>query len=379
MNATSPPEHAVKRVAIIAPSERSLLNLRSSLMSELFGRRHQVLCFAPDISAQGGEALAAMGADYADLQYKPDSFALFKERAAIANAADILSDWNATTVLAYGRRSMPFGVSAARRARVKRIVALLNVLPQNDRHAPLDEEYAHPRLAATLKNAHAVVCHNNDDAVYLRSNGLVREDCTPVVVPGAGVNLEHYANVDLPPLGNGLVFAMIATLEASRGVLTYCDGAARLRARAPQARFLLAGHPGSGDDAITAAMLRRYDGTVEFVGEVADPLTVLSRCHVFVYPSRVEGMPRAVLEALAASRPIITTDAPGCRETVDERVNGILVPPGSVDELVLAIESLLRRPDLIPAMARASRLKAERRFDERAVNGTLCEALGLDS
>jgi glycosyltransferase involved in cell wall biosynthesis len=119
------------------------------------------------------------------------------------------------------------------------------------------------------------------------------------------------------------------------------------------------------------------DGVVEYLGAVDDVRPLFARTHVFVYPSPREGMPRQVLEAMAAGRPIITTNAPGCRDTVDERVNGCLAAPGDADGLTAAIESFLKRPDLIPAMSRASRLKAERRFDVREVNRTVLDALGL--
>jgi glycosyltransferase involved in cell wall biosynthesis len=98
---------------------------------------------------------------------------------------------------------------------------------------------------------------------------------------------------------------------------------------------------------------------------------------VFVYPSHVEGMPLAVLEALATGRPVITTDTPGCRETVDEKVSGCLVPPGDSEALMRAMRSFLKRPDLIPSLSRAARLKAERRFDSTDVNRTVESVLGL--
>ncbi len=128
---------------------------------------------------------------------------------------------------------------------------------------------------------------------------------------------------------------------------------------------------------VTLDAIGANDGTIEYLGVLDDVRPAIGRAHVYVYPSRAEGMPRSVLEALAAGRPVITTNSPGCRETVDERVNGCLVPPGDAAALAEAMESFLKRPDLIPAMARASRIKAERRFDAREVNKVLLEVLGL--
>jgi glycosyltransferase involved in cell wall biosynthesis len=89
-------------------------------------------------------------------------------------------------------------------------------------------------------------------------------------------------------------------------------------------------------------------------------------------------MPRPLLQALTAGRPIVTTNIPGCRDTVDERVNGCFVAPRDADALADAMESYLKRPDLIPAMARASRAKAERFATAASVKRTMLELLRLE-
>ncbi len=88
-------------------------------------------------------------------------------------------------------------------------------------------------------------------------------------------------------------------------------------------------------------------------------------------------MPRAVLEALATGRPVITTTAPGCVETVDEKVSGCLVAPADTAALATAMESYLANPDQVAAGSRAARLKAERRFDAKHVNASMTRILGL--
>ena len=181
----------------------------------------------------------------------------------------------------------------------------------------------------------------------------------------------------LPPVNNGLVFLMIARLDEAKGVRDYCEAARIAKAKAPNATFQLAGTPGTAKTAISGDAIKSYADCVTYVGELDDVRTALGKCHVYVYPSHAEGMPRSVLEALAAGRPIITTNVPGCRDTVDERINGCLVPPADVPGLAIGMESFLKRPDLIPSLARASRAKAERRFDVTAVNRTLLGVLGL--
>jgi glycosyltransferase involved in cell wall biosynthesis len=171
---------------------------------------------------------------------------------------------------------------------------------------------------------------------------------------------------------------MIAPLDRRKGVVEYCKAAREVRARAPNTRFLLAGAAGEGPLAVAAHELEALGAAVEYLGPADDIGALLAKSHIFVYPSHAEGMPQPVLEAMAAGRPIITTDVVGCRDTVDERVNGCLVKAGDAPALAAAMESFLKRPDLIAPIARASRAKAERFCGIEAVNGPLLTALGLE-
>jgi glycosyltransferase involved in cell wall biosynthesis len=128
---------------------------------------------------------------------------------------------------------------------------------------------------------------------------------------------------------------------------------------------------------VTLEAIGAAGGPLEYLGSLEDVREALASCHVFVYPSHAEGMPLAVLEALATGRPVITTDAAGCRETVDDMVSGCLVPAGDTRALTVAMETFLKRPDIIAATGRAARLKAERRFNRANVNRMLLEVLGL--
>ncbi len=155
---------------------------------------------------------------------------------------------------------------------------------------------------------------------------------------------------------------MLARLERSRGVMDYAEAAARLKRDAPGARFLLAGPPGRGADAVTPGSLKSFGDALEVLGVQDDVRPTLAGCHVFVYPSHVEGMPPAVLEALATGRPVITTDTPGCRDTVDEMVSGCLVPAGNAGALARAMGSFLKRPDLMPSLSRAAQAQGGAAF-----------------
>ena len=101
------------------------------------------------------------------------------------------------------------------------------------------------------------------------------------------------------------------------------------------------------------------------------------KCSVFVLPSYREGVPRSTQEAMALAKPIITTDAPGCRETVEAGINGFIIPVGDANKLIEAMERFIKNPNLIETMGENSRMIAERKFDSTLVNKKLFELTGL--
>ena len=362
---------ALRRIAIVGPSGASLRRLRGGLLAALVARRHAVMCLAPSFEAGDAMALDALGVGRQIIPPPPPGFLVFPERAAVARLAEVFAEWRPHTVLAYGSDQALQTVKAARKARVERIVALITSLPLSG------DGRGFKIVTRTLELSDSAVFHNADDPKTLKRRGVLPGDVPFVVVPGAGVDLSHHAVQPLPPLGEGLVFLMIARLDKAKGVIDFCEAARAVKSRAPSARFHLAGAPGTGKSGLTVAMIDAYRDCVTYLGPLDDVRPALGACHVYVYPSHAEGMPRSVLEAMAAGRPIITTSISGCRDTVDERVNGCLVPPSDPAALATAMESFLKRPDLIPPIARASRAKAERRFDERPVHATLLEVFGL--
>ena len=119
------------------------------------------------------------------------------------------------------------------------------------------------------------------------------------------------------------------------------------------------------------------EGSLEFLGRLDDVRPAIAACTVYVLPSYREGTPRTVLEAMAMGRPVITTDAPGCRETVVNGENGYLVDVQSVEALVGAMESFIDNPDLAAAMGLRSRQIVEDKYDVHKVNAVMLREMGI--
>jgi glycosyltransferase involved in cell wall biosynthesis len=116
---------------------------------------------------------------------------------------------------------------------------------------------------------------------------------------------------------------------------------------------------------------------IENLGRLEDVRPALAACSVFVLPSYREGMPMAILEAMATGRAVVTTDVPGCRETIVDGESGTLVPPGAPAALAVALEQFLEDRTLAARMGQAARARAEREFDSRTINARVLQALGL--
>jgi glycosyltransferase involved in cell wall biosynthesis len=168
-------------------------------------------------------------------------------------------------------------------------------------------------------------------------------------------------------------------LLCEKGLREYAQAARLVKQRFPNAVFRLVGPPDTSPDGIPLAEVRVWQaqGWVEYLGETKDVRPFLSDCHIFVLPSYHEGMPRTVLEAMAVGRPILTTDVPGCRETVVPGENGYLVPRSDAKALAERITWFIENRVKWACMGQASRRMAVERFDVHKINAEMLRIMGL--
>jgi len=149
--------------------------------------------------------------------------------------------------------------------------------------------------------------------------------------------------------------------------------------RYPEARFYLVGPYEDDDRTINREVFERAlaERVIEYIGPVEDVRPYITKSRVFVLPSYYEGTPRTVLEAMAMGRPIITTDAPGCRETVEDGVNGFKVPVKNTDELIKKMLWMIVHPAETQQMGTKSRQMCEQRYDVKEVNKKIIAKLAI--
>ncbi|WP_417215148.1 glycosyltransferase family 4 protein [Alcanivorax sp.] len=227
-----------------------------------------------------------------------------------------------------------------------------------------------------LTRTERVFFQNPDDESLFRDLRLLADKVPSQVVNGSGVDVSEYQVVSLP---DKPCFLLIARLLGDKGVREYAAAAMEVKTRYPDSRFLLVGWIDENPDAIDQEELDSWieSGCIEYLGKLADVRPAIADSSIYVLPSYREGTPRTVLEAMSMGRAVITTDAPGCRETVDAGVNGLLVPVKDVSALVAAMLELVKDPERIIRMGQASRDIAEKKYDVHKVNEMMLRGMGI--
>ena len=219
--------------------------------------------------------------------------------------------------------------------------------------------FAHPNQC--------VIVQNEEDSKLLVKWGALKPKKIHLI-HGSGVNLDIFKNFDEPCGIPTVCFA--ARLLQEKGVYDFVIAAGLLRSRGVRARFWLAGN----QDLENPSGLKNKDlkqihkkGNVEILGYQKDIVTLYSRSNIVCLPSYREGLPKSLVEAAAASRAVVTTDVPGCRDAIIPNETGLLVPIKKPEKLADALQLLIENPSKRSVMGRAGRRLAERRFDIKII------------
>jgi glycosyltransferase involved in cell wall biosynthesis len=374
------------KILLIAGLADSLINFRGPLITALQRTGLDVHVAAPDLPAHSPVLLKlqAMGLTVHQVpMLRTGTNPLPDLRTAWA-LWHLMRQIAPNMVLAYTIKPVIYGTLAAWLAAVPQRFALITGLGytfQGGGQRSLLQALVQRLYGLALARAQKVFFQNPDDLALFRERGILQPHTPVCVVNGSGVDVERFSVRPLPPMAlTGAVrFLFIGRLLGDKGVREYAQAARLLKISYPQVQCALVGWIDSNPNAITKAELDGWvaDGSIEFLGLLADVRPAIEACSVFVLPSYREGTPRTVLEAMAMGRAVITTDAPGCRETVVEGKNGLLVPVKSVNALYLAMIRFINDPCLASCMGHHSRQMVEEKYDVHKVNAAMLKEMGL--
>lgn len=372
------------RIAIQAGLPSSLINFRGPLVKALCDSGLEVHAVAPGLTSDEGtkHQLQQWGVILHDVPLHRAGLNPLMDLATLRAYVGIMREIKPDMVLGYTIKPVIYGTLAAWLTRIPKRFALITGLGyaftgEVRGKRKLIQGVARGLYRQALKRTCLVYFQNPDDEALFRRLGLVPGSVVSRVVNGSGIDT---ASFDIAPLPAGAPhFLLIARLLGDKGVREYVHAATAVRALHPHIKFRLVGDLDSNPDSISRAELDGWikAGDIEYLGRLDDVRPAIVDSSVYVLPSYREGTPRTVLEAMAMGRAVITTDAPGCRETVVDGDNGYLVPVKDVDALTTAMLRFVEQPALVSSMGKRAREVAVEKYDVHKVNAQMLQGMGL--
>lgn len=372
-------------LAIISNQAFSLINFRGALIRDLVASRVRVLALAPDFTDDLREMVRSLGADPVDYSLQRAGLNPIRDGLDALQLSFLLRRLRPEATLAYFVKPVIFGTIAAWLAGISTRFAMIEGLG----YVFMEDESARSPKRRFLRSivgglyrialdrTRRVILLNRDDIDDLCGAGIL-ERSKAVLIPGIGVNLADFPQG--PVLAEPTTFILVARMLREKGVYDFVDAARLVKAKYPSTRFVLVGGTDANPGSVLEQELVQWqrEGVIDWLGQVSDVKERLAQASVFVLPSYREGLPRSTQEAMVVGRAVITTNAPGCRDTVVDGENGFLVPVRDPIALARAMERFIEQPSLAKTMGAASRRMAEERFDVRVINRHMLAALSVD-
>lgn len=356
---------------ILMNVSHDVISFRAKLIEFLQQQGHSVVVIAHDDKRK--EDIEALNVKFYCVEQNNRGLNPFSMLSYKRRLAKIMQSEKPDVVFTFQLKPNTFGVFAAKKAGVENIYSLVegagDVFIHNSLKWKLIRSVVCFLYKRSLKHSKKVFFLNNDDkAEFLRRKLVQEEKCQ--IVHGVGVDVEHFTYAPLP---KNKTFLMIARMLRAKGVIEYCKCARAVKEKYPDAVFNYLGREAE----LTLADIKEYidDGSICYLGTTKDVRPYLQDCLAYLLPSYREGFPMSIMEAEATGRPIITTNAVGCKEAVIDGYNGFLVEKGDdkamAEKCIFAIENYEKMEE----MGKNARKFAEDNCDCRKINQLIYEVI----
>lgn len=366
---------------VIGVEPFSLINFRGELIKAIGAKGVDVLAVSSCLSDDMKVQLSNKNIRHQAIPFKRSGISPIADLRTFLSLLVFFKNEKPNSILAYTIKPIVWGGLAARFCRI-RFFALITGLGFAFQGTSLKRKLLTKLVTFLYKTAliraEAVIFQNQDNRQAFISLGIVTENKS-FVVDGSGVNISRFSLVSLPENNDNLVFLCVARLLGEKGLREYTQAAGLVKTQFPNTRFVLVGPEDSSPDGISIDEVTQWvaNGVIDYKGTSSDVRSFIEAAHVYVLPSYHEGLPRTSIEAMAMGRSVITTVAPGCRETVVEGVNGFLIPVADAESLAKKMIWFIEHPEKITQMGLASRKIAEERFDVHKVNARMLEIMKI--
>ena len=368
-----------KKIILLSGSGDTVVWFRLDFLNEFLQKSYKVYVLAPDIRDDLKPELIKMGIEFIEIKLERKGLNVFNLISSVFELVRLFKEIKPNIIFSYTHKAILSGSLAAKISGLSNTFSMVtgtgHIFDHQTKKEKVIKLIGSLALRIALRFNNLVFFQNPDDQALFLKNNIVPSQKTKLV-NGSGVNLDKFS---VSPLPSEPIFLCMARLIKSKGLEEFARAAKRVKKLYPEARFILYVYPDDHPDSIDEnEIISNWlnDFGVEYFGYAENPIEAIKECSVFVLLSYKEGTPRVVLEAMAMGRPIITTDAPGCRETVKNGVNGFLVPKFDDLEAANAMTKLLSA-ELRKEMGKESRKFCESKFNVFDVNNTLLSDMGV--
>jgi glycosyltransferase involved in cell wall biosynthesis len=360
------------KVIFFANTDWYLFNFRLGLARYLKGKGAEVVFLSP--AGEYAPLIEAAGFRWLALPMDRRSLNIVRELKLLNKIVQIFKAEKPDFVHNFTVKCVVYGSLAAQLAgiggRINAVAGLGYIFSSKSTKARLLKPLVKLLLRIALRGSQSeLILQNPDDLALFRRLGLIATERIHLI-KGSGVDSSRFAPLQ-HQRGKRFRILLASRLLWEKGIRDYIGAARLLRGRADELEFLLAGSSDPGNpSAVPERDIAQWDkeGLVEVLGHVEQMDALMRTVDLVVLPSYYgEGVPRGLIEAAAMGLPIITTNAPGCREIVDDGVNGFLVPVKDEQALASKIEYLLDKPEICQQFGAAGRQKVLEEFDEQIV------------
>ena len=356
-------------VLVAANSSFALTNYRLGLLNALQTAGYRVVAAVPD--DEGASKLEANGVDVRTVPIAPHGTSPVHELRLLYRYVGLLRELRPRALLGFTIKPNIYGALAARIARVPVINNVTGLGLVFTRRGPL-RWIVGALYKIAFRKSYRIFFQNRESRDLFLVLGFVQED-QALLLPGSGIDLKRFAPGAARKADEAqFIFLLPSRLMWQKGIAEYCEAARWFHSNRSGVRFQLLGaiEPAWNKAAIPKEQVKRWEQEgIEYLGSTDDVRPFFEAADCIVLPSYYpEGVPRALIEAAAMGKPVITTDTPGCRDVVDPGRTGYICEPRSAASLASAMKKMTEHsPGDRSAMGKRAREKAEREFDERLV------------
>lgn len=349
------------KVLILANKSTGLFNFRAELLRELLAHGHQVFISVP--KGDFVEEMEQMGCQIIDTQISRHGVNPITDLKLLASYRSIIKSVKPNIVFSYTIKPNVYGGYACQSCRVP-YVANVTGLGSALENGGILKKITLALYKIGLRKAQKVFFQNEENQTFMVKHNVVKDN--NALLPGSGVNLDKFTTMPYPD-DKELQFAFIGRVMKAKGVEQYLDAAQFITKKYPNTKFHVCGYCETEYKGRLDELVK--NGTVIYHGMVRDVRTIHQISHCTIHPSFYpEGMSNVLLESCACARPVITTDRSGCREIVENGVNGYIVKQRDSADLIEKIEKFIALPyEEKKKMGEVGRVKVEREFNRQIV------------